>query len=171
MRTKKALCLLAMGIAILMGSPLLALDSEMNRATLKGLRGVRVLVEDLASEVEREGLVKEQLQKSIEERLRQAGIRILTLEEAVKAPGEPYLYVNINVSFAKGGEVCSYSIDEALIQNVTLVRSPKQTTYAATWSTGGVGLISRKSLSELKESVGEIADIFAKAFLSVNPKK
>jgi hypothetical protein len=171
MRRKRALCLLAMGIGILIVSPLFALDSEMNRATLKGLRGVRVLVEDLASEVEREGLVKEQLQKGIEERLRQAGIRILTQEEAVKAPGEPYLYVNINVSFDKGREICSYSIDAALIQNVTLVRSPKQTTYAVTWSTGGVGLISRKSLSELKESVEEIADIFGKAFLSVNPKK
>ncbi len=167
----KALCLLAMGMVIVMASPLLALDSEMNRATLKGLRGVRVLVEDLAPEVEREGLLKDQVQKSIEERLRQAGIRILTLEETAKTPGEPYLYVNLNISFAKGGEICSYSVDAALIQNVTLVRSPRQTTYAVTWSTGGVGLIAKKSLSELKESVEEIADIFAKAFLSVNPKK
>jgi len=167
----KALFLLAVGIGILAVSPLFALDSEMNRATLKGLRGVRVLVEDLAPEVEREGLVKDQIQKSIEERLRQAEIKVLTQEEAMKVPGEPYLYVNININFAKGAEVCSYSIDAALIQNVTLVRSPKQTTYAVTWSTGGVGLVAKKSLSELKQSVEEIADIFGKAFLSVNPKK
>ena len=167
----KALCLLAIGIGIFVVSSLFALDSEMNRATLKGLKGVRVLVEDLTPEVEREGLVKADLQKSVEERLRQAGIRILTQEEAVKTPGEPYLYVNINISFAKGGDVCSYSIDAALIQNVTLARSPRQTTYGVTWSTGGVGLIAKKSLRELKESVEEIADVFAKAFLSVNPKK
>jgi len=168
----KALCLWVIGIWILVASPLHALDSEMNRATLQGLRGVRVLVEDLAPEVEREGLVKDQLQKSVEERLRSAGIRVLTQEEAVKAPGEPYLYVNVNISFAKGEEeICSYSIDVALIQNVTLVRIPKQTSYAVTWSTGGVGLIGKKSLSELKGSVEEIADIFVKAFFSVNPKK
>jgi hypothetical protein len=34
-----------------------------------------------------------------------------------------------------------------------------------------VGLIAKKSLSELKESVEEFADIFVKAFFSVNPKK
>jgi hypothetical protein len=168
----KALGFLVMGIWIFIAFPLYALNSEMNRATLQGLRGVRVLVEDLAPEVEREGLVKDQLQKSVDERLRAAGIRVLTQEEAVKALGEPYLYVNVNISFAKGGEeICSYSIDVALIQNVTLVRIPKQTSYAVTWSTGGVGLIAKKSLSELKESVEEFADIFVKAFFSVNPKK
>jgi len=168
----KALCFWVIGIWIFVASPLYALNSEMNRATLQGLRGVRVLVEDLAPEVERDGLVKDQLQKSVEERLRTAGIRVLTQEEAVKAPGEPYLYVNVNISFAKGEEgICSYSIDVALIQNVTLVRIPKQASYAVTWSTGGVGLIGNKSLSELKGTIEEIVDIFIKSFLSVNPKK
>ena len=168
----KALGFLGMSTWILIALPLYALNSEINRATLKGLRGVRVLVEDLAPEVEREGLVKDQLQKSVEERLRSSGIRVLTQEEAVKAPGEPYLYVNVNISFAKGEEgICSYSIDVALIQNVTLVRIPKQASYAVTWSTGGVGLIGNKSLSELKGTIEEIVDIFVKSFLSVNPKK
>jgi hypothetical protein len=168
----RALGFLMMSLWIFIAFPLYALNSEMNRATLQGLRGVRVLVEDLAPEVEREGLLTDQLQKSVEGRLRSAGIRVLTQEEAVKAPGEPYLYINININFAKGEEeVCSYSIDVALIQNVTLVRIPKQTSYAVTWSTGGVGLIGKKSLSELKGSVEEILDIFVKAFLSVNPKK
>ena len=62
----KALCFWVIGIWIFVASPLYALNSEINRATLKGLRGVRVLVEDLAPEVEREGLVKDQLQKSVE---------------------------------------------------------------------------------------------------------
>jgi hypothetical protein len=168
----KALCLWVIGIWIVAASPLYALNSEINRATIKGLRGVRVLVEDLAPEIEREGLVKDRIQKSLEERLRAAGIRVLTQEEAVKAPGEPYLYVNVNITFAKGEEeICSYSIDVALIQNVTLVRFPKQTSYAVTWSTGGVGLIGKKSLGELNGSVEEIVDVFIKAFFSVNPKK
>ena len=153
-------------------SPLYALNSEVNRATLQGLKGVRVLIEDLSPEVEREGLVKNQIQKSVEERLRFGGIKVLTQEETVKTPGEPYLYVNININLSKSEEeVCSYSIDIALIQNVTLVRNPKQTAYAVTWSTGGVGMIGKKSLGELKDSVEEIVDIFVKSFFTVNPKK
>jgi hypothetical protein len=172
MNIGRRLALLSIGILILVTSPVLALNSEMNRSTLQGLKGVRVLVEDLAPEIEREGLVKDQLQKSVEEKLRSAGIKVLTQEEAVKTLGEPYLYVNVNINFAKGEEErCSYSIDLALIQNVTLVRNPKQTSYAVTWSTGGVESIGKKSLGDLRESVEEIVDLFVKAFFSVNPKK
>jgi hypothetical protein len=122
--------------------------------------------------LKREGLVKNQIQKDVEDKLRAGGMKVLTQEEALKIPGEPYLYVNLNVNFSKDEEeVCSYSIDIALIQNVNLVRNPKQTTYAVTWSTGGVGLIGKKSLGQLKESVEYLTDIFIKAFFIVNPKK
>jgi len=169
---RKGLGLFVIGGLIFIASPLFALNSEMNRSSLQGLKGVKVLVEDMAPEVEQAGLVKEPLQKGIEEKLREAGINVLTQEEATRTPGEPYLYVNVNVTFSKGEEeVCSYSMDIALIQNVTLARDPKQTTYAVTWSTGGVGLIGKKSLSDLRESVRDLVDIFIKAFIGVNPKK
>jgi hypothetical protein len=61
-------------------------------------------------------------------------------------------------------------MDLALIQNVTLVRNPNQASYAITWSTGGVGLIGRKSLGDLRESIRELTEIFVKAYQSVNPK-
>ena len=172
MKKRKPLCLLTTLVFSLIAAPLFALNSEMNRSTLQGLKGIKVLVEDLAPEVEREGLVKNQIQKEIEVKLRTAGINILNQEEATRAPGEPYLYLNININLPKGEEaICSYSIDIALIQNVTLVQNPKQTTYAITWSTGGVGLIAKKSLSQLRESVEDVVEIFMKAFFSVNPKK
>ena len=153
-------------------SPVVALNSEMNRASLRGLTGVKVLVEDLAPEVEQAGLAKEPLQKAVEEKLRGAGIKVLTRDEAALTPGEPHLYVNVNVTLSKGeGVMCSYSIDIALIQNVTLMRDPGQATYAVTWSTGGVGLIGKKSLSELQESVEGLVDIFVKAYNGVNSKR
>jgi hypothetical protein len=164
--------LFVIGAMCFVASPLFALNSEMNRSSLQGLKGVKVLVEEMAPEVEQAGLAKEPLQKGIEERLREAGIRVFTQEEVTRTPGEPYLYVNVNVTFSKGeGEACSYSMDVALIQNVTLSRDPKQTTYAVTWSTGGVGLIGKKSLSDLRESVQDLVGIFIKAFIGVNPKK
>lgn len=160
------------GLLMLMASPLYALNSEMNRASLQGLKGVRVLVEDIASEVEERGLARVALQKEVEDKIRAAGIKVLTQEEATQTPGEPYLYLNINVTLSRGEEeACSYSIDLALIQNVTLVRNPGQATYAVTWSTGGVGLIGKKSLKDLKETTLEVVDLFVKAFMSVNPKK
>jgi hypothetical protein len=65
------------------------------RDTLRGLREVSVLVEYLPDDVEREGLSREHLTRDIEVRLRQAGLRVLTISEIAKSPGAPYLYVAV----------------------------------------------------------------------------
>lgn len=163
---------MAVSLLILVSkSPTFAIDSKSNRATLRGLEGVAVLVEQLSPEVEKEGLVKNRLQTEAELKLRMAGIKVLTKEECLKMPGEPYLYININVNIARTeSDIYPYSIDVLLIQKVSLVRDPQQTTYAVTWSTGGVGSIGKPILSQLQNSVEDMLDVFVKAFLSENPK-
>lgn len=152
-------------------SSLPALDSKANRATLKGLNGLGILVEYLTPEAEWGGLTKKRLQSDLEVRLQRAGMKVLTQADSHKAPGEPYLYVNVNVNTAKTeGEVYPYSIDVMLIQKTTLVRDPKQTVYAVTWSTGGVGSISKELLNDLRESVGDLVEVFIKACQAENRK-
>jgi hypothetical protein len=171
-RLRRALWFAAFLILTLMVLPSWALNSETNRATLRGLAGVRVLIEDLPSEMLQAGVTKTRLQADVDLKFRKAGIRTLTQDECFKTPGEPYLYVNINLSTlkAESGHY-AYSIDIGLIQNVTLLRTPEQATYAITWSTGGVGLIGKNQLSDLQDSIGDLLSIFVKAFLSVNPKQ
>ena len=148
-----------------------AVNGISNRATLRGLKGVGVLVEKLPREVEQEGLKRDQLQMEVESKLRTAGIKVLTKEEALNIPGEPYLYININVNIAKTeADIYPYSIDLLLIQKVSLLRDPKLTSYAITWSTGGVGSIGKPILSQLAESVEQMVDVFIKAYLSENPR-
>ena len=169
---KSSITLLVTILIFGLASSLSAVNGKSNRATLRGLDGVGVLVEQLPREVEAEGLTRNQLQKNVESRLRGAGIRVLTREECQKRPGEPYLYINVNVNIAKTeSEVYPYSIDAALIQKVSLLRNPKQTTYAVTWSSGGVGSIAREILGELAGNVESIVGLFVKAFLSENPRK
>ena len=146
-----------------------ALNTEANRSSLKGLVGVKVLVEDVAADVEKSGLTKSKLQTEVETHLKKAGITVLTQEEVVKTPGEPYLYININAAGGKThNTLYSYSIDIALIQNIFLERDPKANTYAITWSTGGVGLTEKQSLNQLDESLLNIVDIFIEAYQSAN---
>ena len=153
-------------------SSLFALNTEINRATLRGLKGVRVLIEDLPPEAEQAGLTKNQLQNDVESKLQGAGIKTLSQEECFKTPGEPYFYINVNVNATKNeGELYAYSIDIGLVQNVILERDPKQTGYAVTWSTGGLGLLGKKQLNQIRDSVEDMVLIFVKAFLSVNPRK
>ena len=170
-RKKWLMVLLVIVLTLALESPSVAINGKSNRATLRGLSGVGVLVEQLASEVEKEGLIKNQLQTEVELKLRMAGIKVLTREEALKTPGEPYLYVNINVNTAKTeSDIYPYSIDLLLMQKVSLLRDPKQTTYAVTWSTGGVGSIEKSILRQLRNSVEEMVGLFIKAYQAENPK-
>jgi hypothetical protein len=172
MRDKKCLMILiVMILSFGLTSSLPAVNGKSNRATLKGLGGVGVLIERLPGEVEAEGLTRNQLQAAVESRLRNAGIRVLTREECQRTPGEPYLYININVNIAKTeSETYPYSIDAVLIQKVSLLRDPELTTYAVTWSTGGVGSISKEILRQLADNVEGITDLFIKAYFAENPK-
>ena len=174
-RTHRKAMILCVAIAwaiVAFASPALALDSEPNRQTLQGLQGFKVLIEDLGSDIERLGLIKSELQMDLEAKLRKAGIKVLTQEECYKTPGEPYLYLNININTGKlGDEKYSYSIDIGVIQNVLLQRDPRMKSYSVTWSTGGVGSIEKEFVGRLRESVDELAKIFVNAFFSVNPKK
>ncbi len=172
MSFKKWLILLMVVAMILtLDSPIFGVNGRSNRATLRGLKGVGILVEQLPPEVEREGLVRNQLQVETESKLRMAGVKVLTKEECSKTPGEPYLYININVNLAKTeSEIYPYTIDAMLIQKVSLLQAPEQITYAVTWSTGGVGSIGKPILSQLRESVAEVVDLFINAYLGENPK-
>lgn len=174
-RTDRRTVILCVAILWAIGSPVspaLALDSEPNRQTLRGLQGVKVLIEDLGADIERLGLIKNQLQADVEATLRKAGIKVLTQEECYKTPGEPYLYLNININTGKlGDDKYSYSIDIGVIQNVLLQRDPRMKSYSVTWSTGGVGVIEKEFVGRLRESADELVKIFVNAFLSVNPKK
>jgi hypothetical protein len=168
---KWLMILIIVTFSLSLTSSVFAINGLSNRTTLRGLKGVGVLVEKLPPEVEKEGLSADQLQKEIGSKLQSAGIRLLTKEESLRAPGEPYLYININVNIAKTeSDIYPYSIDLLLIQKVSLVRDPKLTSYAITWSTGGVGSIGKQILSQLRESVEAMVDVFIKAYLAENPK-
>jgi hypothetical protein len=53
-------------------------------------------------------------------------------------------------------------------QEVSLVKDPKRTVPAATWSTGGWGIDF--SLENIRNTVKNQAEKFANAYLAVNPK-
>jgi hypothetical protein len=160
---------LLLALTLTLSYPLFAVNGISNRATFRGLKGVGVLVEKLPPEVEQEGLKREQLQMEVESKLRAAGIKVLTKEEAFNTPGEPFLYVNLNVNIAKTeSDIYPYSIDLLLVQKVSLLRDPKLTSHAITWSTGGVGSIGKPILSQLRENVEAMVDVFIKAYLTEN---
>ena len=149
----------------------MTLNSPANRATLRGLKGFEVLIEDIAPEAKEDGLTKDLIKTDVELRLRKAGIRVLTKEESPKIPQSQYLYINVIAGKHKESEFYSIAIFVDLKQEVYLKRNPSITVLASTWSVATVGGVSASQMkSNVREQLGDLMDKFINAYLAVNPK-
>jgi len=83
-------------LQVMFADPIYASDNDVTRKTLSSLQGVYVIVEELQPNLmkygaaQKTGLSKEGLKKEIETKLGKAGIRVLTWEQVLKAPGMPF---------------------------------------------------------------------------------
>jgi hypothetical protein len=141
------------------------------RDTLRGLREVSVLVEYLPDDVEREGLSREHLKRDIEVRLRQTGLRVLTISEIAKSPGAPYLYVAVYPITGPSVNLNAYAIGLTLKQLVQLSRNPTTELFATTWE----GPAPPRSLGanrvlDIRSSISDALERFIIDYLAVNPK-
>jgi hypothetical protein len=146
-------------------------DPRGERQSLKGLKGVYVLVEDLKAEAERDGLNQASIRTDVELKLRQAGITVLTKAEAEAAPGAPCLYISVDTKGSQSESLYGVSMKVELKQNVRLDRDPSMwLPGVTTWSVEAVGTVGRGKLRNLRDRVKDYADRFINAYLSVNPK-
>ena len=141
-----------------------ALDDAAARATLRGIKALRVLVASLKADISEGDFTTAQLQTDVEARLKQAAI------PADPRSGE-FLYVAVTTVKLDRG-VYAYSIDVDSYQSVTLARAPTLSTLAATWGVGSrVGVIDRTRLREIRSEVVGFVDQFISAYREQNPKQ
>jgi len=170
MRKNGVTAILIMALLLL---PILSSAEEYQRETLRGLRGVHVLIENMQPGAEeRFGLTKEQLKTDIELRLRKAGVRVLTTKEMFATAGMPNLYLNLN-AFAYSPGVCAfcaYKIKLALIEKVTLARGFKA--QGSIWNTNALEINLKKEdiRQKVRDKVGELIDEFINDYLAANQK-
>jgi len=149
------------------------LPTLQDRNTLKGLKGVYVVVEDI-SEAEKLGLTltTQQIQTNVELKLRRSGIKVLSEEERSKEPGRPYLYVNVNIyknAIVSGDyPLIVYTASVQLTQQVYLVRDTKKWCYAATWEMEYVEAVRKSKIRSIRVFVKDIVDEFINDYLAVN---
>jgi hypothetical protein len=156
-----------------MASPEGFAQTDMKRGSLRGLKGLGVVVEELQPEAERDGLTKSQLRTDVELKLRQAGLRVLSPEESLKEPGSPYLYVNLNTAKSEvlyAFATYAYALQVALKQEVTLTRDPDIRGSATTWDTGVLGTVGAANLPDLRKTLSDVLDRFINDYLAANPK-
>jgi hypothetical protein len=129
---------------------------------LKGLAAVRLEVERIKPEIERDGLFGETLLEDMELRLRIAGVRLAPADESVNTP---VLYLNVDALKCSFGYV--YNIGLYLIEPATLARRPAAVRAIVLRIPEQLGITER--LSGVREAAGDVIDEFVKAWKKVNP--
>jgi len=140
--------------------------------SLRGLRGVYVLIWDLPSEIEREGLLsKDQIRTDVELKLRTAGIRVLCLNKPTM-PENPVFFVYVNVHYAAIGDKrvgFAFDVHCSLRQVVYLERDSTIKNWATTWDRRASG-IGSENFERIRNEIKYQVDIFINDYVSVNPK-
>lgn len=142
-------------------------DGVLARATLKGITAIRVAVEKLPPEAERDGLTRDQLQTDVEARLRKAGIKVTST--SVENKVSPYLHLNVSTVKNPPG-FYAFNIRLEFNQGVILERNRNVLVPAPTWSIDFLGTVGAQRLRDVRSTVAAGLDKFINAYLEQNPK-
>jgi hypothetical protein len=157
----------ALALMVLLALPGVSHALTLDQRALVGLEGVQVVVEGPGLEAERLGLSKNQIKTEVEQRLRQAGVRVLTNQEEVETPGRPQLDVKIGASISKMG-IIAYSINVDLFEIVTLFTG--ETAFATVWEKGEAGSVGLNNINQIQSRITILVDKFINDYLAANPK-
>ena len=137
-------------------------DAPLDRATLRGLKSLNVIIDPIDPELEKVGLTRDALQTRLSSRLRDGGIKVE--DGANEFVGLRLLQVRNR----RGPYAVALTI--GLYQPVLLVRDQKIRTATQTWEVETILLAEPKQLERASlTSVDELAARFISAYRSVNP--
>jgi hypothetical protein len=149
-------------------------DSEVSRATLVGIPGFRVVVEEVQPNVQKYaakfGLSGAQIRRDVEQKLRENGIRVMEGNDWLAIPGRPVLCVNVNTHETEKYWY-AYDIKLELRQLAVLEANPQVKTLAGTWSLSMTGLANIGSLNLIRQDVGVLMGRFVQAYRAANGKR
>jgi len=131
---------------------------------LKGLTAVRLEVERIKPEIERDGLVGDTLLEDMELKVRMAGIKVIPGDETAETP---VLYLNVDAMKCSFGYV--YNIGLYLIEQATPVQRPAAVQAIVLRIPEQLGITER--LSGVRDAAADIMDEFVKTWKKANTTK
>lgn len=134
---------------------------------LRGLVAVTVKVERLRAEIEQDGLFASTLQSDVEMKLRLAGIKVLSEEQALESPDSPHLYLFVDAF--KHSEGYIYRIQLSLREPVMVLRTHTKMFATTLRIRDELGITPY--LSEIRGEAQDLVDEFIKAWQAANRKR
>jgi hypothetical protein len=104
--------------------------------SLRGLPGVLLVTNYMAEPPALRGRLRGEVRKVAEQRFKDAGIRLLTVDDVKQTPGQPRLELYLTIGDPEHG--CPSRVWLSLRQEVILIREPAVRMVSGTWGDGGV---------------------------------
>ena len=147
----------------------LAAQSARNVASLAGVEGVEVVVEELTAAQRNLGLSESALRNDVVTRLRQAGVRVVA--QSVACGESPCLYVHVTTTVGDGAN--AHFVHVGVQQMVNLSRDTAFALSVETWrAVGRIGLApGRETAERVRDAVRSEVDQFVTAYLDANPRR
>ena len=141
------------------------------RDSLKGIVGLEVLVEPLNLEIEQQGLTTYRLQQAVRQRLKKAGVAVLTEWERLATPAAALLTVRVDALHDRIGRFF-YSVELRLAQRVRLKGSVAPELPAVTWmKPGGLATVADDNVAPIEDQVLRKVDQFITDYAAANPER
>lgn len=136
-------------------------DAPLDRATLKGIDGVGIVVDTIDLDLQKLGVTQDVLAARMESKLNDANVK-------VDKSSPEFLAIRITQAHASRGPF-ALSVTAGLYQPVSLTRNPALKTATQTWEVESVLMADPKQVQNASlETIDELADRFVKAYRQVN---
>lgn len=143
--------------------------------SLKGLKGVEVIVEELKSELEDYNISAIQIQKEVEALLKNSGIQVLSKEdnEKIQALRKPYLYVKVDAfKISLKRPFFAFNIYIALNQQIKIMGEAelkKAYFYCPTWYKSELEGVLGREVPKIIEAIKLLTEKFINDYKMANP--
>jgi hypothetical protein len=155
--------LLIAALLVLPPSTRAAGDAPLDRATLRGLKGVGVVIDVIDPELEKLGITREMMLSRLLARLQNDGVPI--------DPGAAE-FLGLRITAVRAGHgPFALSVTLGLYQPVLLSRNHEMRTSTQTWEVESVLMADAKILTTAcGETADDLSDRFATAYRGANPE-
>jgi hypothetical protein len=138
--------------------------------SLRGITGVQVVIERLHADAESVNLSAAVIEIVVREKLREAGLTFLSLDERMVDPRRPYVYVNCNLIYVESIQLATFSIDIEVHQRVTLEGGERA--QALTWAKSYLGVQGKDTAAaKVREVIEQLMDQFHADFRRAHTSK
>ncbi len=169
MKTRPLLFTLLLSLLIVPMAMQAQNEIQRERSSLRGINevGFTVNLETNVTLNEKGEIEVTSIKDAAEQRLREAGIPLVSDKEVESSADIPFLYMHINTMDAGQGLV-PFSVSIRFYQPVKLQLNRDQQTSASTWETGMVGIVSYDRMNVIQEAAVDLLGDFISDFRRVN---